>query len=288
MLDSMRGILVPLVSPCNLRGETDFGALLANFERLLASPIDGFYLCGGTGDAAAMPANERRRVAETLVPLCQSRGKTAVVHVGMTEPKTAISLAEHAAALGADAVASVPPKADWGAIEAYYRALAKVGAPVIVYYIPQMTGVVGELSDLLRILAIPGVVGIKMTDWNVFLLSQVRRHAEGAVIYSGKDEQLLYGMLAGADGAIGTWANLLPGVFCRMLALVRARNFEEALALQARFSAFLSDCAAHDVINAFERLMRAKGFAARCFREPDYPVSDFDPAPLLAQMEELP
>lgn len=60
------------------------------------------------------------------------------------------------------------------------------------------------------LLDIPGVAGIKMSDWNIFLLRSVVLEYPEKVVYSGFDEMLVPGLLYGADGCIGTWANLLP------------------------------------------------------------------------------
>ena len=53
------------------------------------------------------------------------------------------------------------------------KALAAAGAPVIVYYIPGVTGMTAGMPELRMLLDIPGVVGIKMSDWNIFLLRSV-------------------------------------------------------------------------------------------------------------------
>ena len=41
------------------------------------------------------------------------------------------------------------------------------------YYIPGVTGMTAGMPELRMLLDIPGVVGIKMSDWNIFLLRSV-------------------------------------------------------------------------------------------------------------------
>ena len=167
------GVVAPIVNPCGEDDSLDRGALEANLTRLLATDVAGLYINGGTGDAANLTQDERLETAALLVPRLLAAGKLAIVHVGQTNQRQAVELARQAAALGAHAVASIPPKKPWPQIVEYYKALATAGAPVIVYYIPGVTGMTAGMPELRMLLDIPGVVGIKMSDWNIFLLRSV-------------------------------------------------------------------------------------------------------------------
>ena len=173
-LDHFRGVVVPIVNPCDPSDGLDEAKLLENHERLLAAPVRGLYINGGTGDAAQLTREERERAAELLLPSLKQAGRCAIVHVGQTTTRQAVALAEHAMAHGADAVASIPPRKSWDQIADYYRALAATGAPVFVYDIPGVTGMTPGMAELRMLLDIPGVAGLKLSDWNVFLLRQVK------------------------------------------------------------------------------------------------------------------
>ena len=151
MLDKTRflGPVAPAVCPCTETDELDWPALERNFERLAASGVTGLYINGGTGDAANLTQEERLAVAEYMVPRLKAAGKLAIVHVGQTTQREAVALARQAAELGADAIASIPPKKAWPQIAEYYRALASAGLPVIVYYIPGVTGMTAGMAQLL-------------------------------------------------------------------------------------------------------------------------------------------
>ena len=126
------GVVAPIVTPCGEDDSLDRGALEANLTRLLATDVAGLYINGGTGDAANLTQDERLETAALLVPRLLAAGKLAIVHVGQTNQRQAVELARQAAALGAHAVASIPPKKPWPQIVEYYKALAAAGAPVIV------------------------------------------------------------------------------------------------------------------------------------------------------------
>lgn len=289
--EKFRGVVVPIINPCTPEDGVDEDALMRFYARLAQAPVQGLYINGGTGDGGSLTREERERTAELLLPELKKRGQCAIVHVGQTTARQAVALAEHAMKHGADAVASIPPRKGWDQIVAYYQALATTGAPVFVYYIPGVTGMTAGLEEMKRLLDIPGVAGLKLSDWNVFLLRQVKLAYPDKIVYSGFDEMLLPGLLYGADGCIGTWENLLPKLYAKVYRLVRAGKAEEARPLADAFTAFLSIGWQYGIIDSFEELMRVKGYAQRCFRRPTAWNPGKVPAPvvsdLLARMEAI-
>ena len=262
------GVIVPIVTPCDDRDGVDEEALCRFYEHLAKAPIQGLYINGGTGDGGSLTRAERERTAELLIPEVKKAGRCAIVHVGQTTTREAAALAEHAMKHGADAVASIPPRKGWDQIADYYRTLCATGAPVFVYYIPGVTGMTAGMNEMRRLLEIPGVAGLKLSDWNVFLLRQVKTDFPEKTVYSGFDEMVLPGLLYGADGCIGTWENLVPELYARVWSLVRAGRAEEARPLSDAFTAFLAEGWRWGILDAFEELMAAKGYAKRCFRRP--------------------
>ena len=282
------GVIAPLVNPCSEDDSLDVPALEQNLARLLASGAAGLYINGGTGDAANLTQEERLQIAALAVPACLAAQKLAVVHVGQTGQRQAVALAEQAARLGAHAVASIPPKKAWPQIAEYYRALAGAGLPVIVYYIPGVTGMPAGMEQLRGLLNLPGVAGIKMSDWNIFLLRSVALEYPEKIVYSGFDEMLVPGLLYGADGCIGTWANLLPELYVKIFARVRAGQVDAVRGVMEAFTAFLAKCWQYGVLDAFEELMRARGWANRCFRRPSaWDPGKVPPHALALLMQEL-
>ncbi len=263
-----QGAVAPIVNPCREDDSLDREALEANLDRLLSTEVTGLYINGGTGDAANLTQDERLETAALLTPRLLKAGKLAIVHVGQTSQRQAVALTEQAAALGAHAVASIPPRKPWPQIVEYYKALAAVGLPVIVYYIPGVTGMSAGMPELRQLLDIPGVAGIKMSDWNIFLLRSVTLEYPEKIVYSGFDEMLLPGLLYGAGGCIGTWINLLPALYTKVFARVQEGRVDGLQPVMDQFTAFLSIGWNWGIIDTFEELMRAKGYAGRCFRRP--------------------
>ena len=281
---ALRGVVCPIVSPCSTDGGVDYDCLLENLTRLLRAPITGFYVCGGTGDGSRLTMDERRRTAELTIAQARAAGRRSIVHVGQTLQRQALSLADHAMAQGADAIASVPPQGSWEETTAYYTALA-AEAPVFIYYIPGLTHVSADYSQLRRLLDIPGVAGIKVSDWNIFLIRRIKADYPEKIVYTGLDEMVAPGLLYGADGTIGTWINLLPEFYCKLWALTQAGGQCDAVQqLQTAYTDFLCKGWQFGILDAFQELMCARGYAARCFRAPSVWQPGSMPKPLLEEM----
>lgn len=263
------GFLPPPPSPYGPDGALDLPALDAHCGALLDAGADGFYICGGTGDAEKLLPAERRQIAELLVPKLKAAGKTAIVHVGQANLRTALELAQHAGSTGAQAIASIPPRGSWAGVKAYYTELAAVGLPVLVYYFPGSTGVQVGFAEMAQLLEIPGVAGAKVSDWNVFLIRQMMLAYPEKTYFTGFDEILVPGLMLGADGSIGTWGNLFPTLYKRVLALATAGKWADAEAIYSLLASFLADGWKQNILALFEALMRHRGFY-RCFRTPDY------------------
>ncbi|MDR1062073.1 MAG: dihydrodipicolinate synthase family protein [Clostridiales bacterium] len=261
------GIVVPIATPCGEDEALDEDLLGALADGLLKKGVHGMYICGGTGDGANMLPEERRRASELLLPKLRRAGRAAIVHVGQANLRTAVALAEHAGAAGANAVAAIPPRGTWGGADEYYRALAGAGLPTIVYYIPAATGMAGDFRDIAALLEIPGVEGIKVSDWNVFLIRQIKAAYPERSVFSGYDEMLLHGLSCGADGSIGTWAQIFPALYLRVYSLARAGRWSEARAWFDKFAAFLAEGWRYGILPVFEAIMARRGFP-RCFRRP--------------------
>ncbi len=263
------GIFTPVVSPCDDSDGFLYDSFQANIERIFSAGVDGLYVCGGTGDAQLLRVPERKRALELALELAKAQGKRVIAHVGGTFQRDAVELAEHAAAAGAHAVASIPPGGlDQKQTVEYYKALAATGLPVFVYNFPAAMHRTMSLEDLLELLSVPNVTGIKMTDWNLFLMRRVILEQPDAVIYNGYDELVALGLLYGAHGSIGTWSNLFPEMYVTILKLIRTGDANGAVELQKAFIAFLNEAWKYGVIEVFEALMKRKGYAARCFRKP--------------------
>lgn len=232
MTNHLGGIFPALVTPLTTEEKVDIPALEKLMERVYSAGVDGVYVCGSTGEGQLLPEAERRKITEVAIRH-RPAGKKVMVHVGAWSFAEARSLARHAASMGAAAVSSLwPAGASFPELRAYYRDLAaSTDAPFLGYYFP--TGV-DQLSyeQLGELCALPGVIGLKFTDYNLFTLSSLAR--EGNTMFNGRDEVLAAGLLLGANGGVGSIYNLVPGWFVELFAHAQAGRWAEARQAQDR------------------------------------------------------
>jgi N-acetylneuraminate lyase len=199
-----------------------------------------------------------------------------VVHVGAASPAEAIDLARHAARAGAHAVSSVPPLGgDFGFAEtrAYYRALASASdLPLVVYYFPELFPALQRTDELREVCALPNVIGLKFTDFDLFTMSSVCR--PGQTIFNGRDEVLVAGLLMGADGGIGSFYNLVPELFVKLFGLAEAGRWDDARAVQREINELIALVARFPLFPAVKQILAWSGLDCGACLPPRTPLSE--------------
>lgn len=254
-----QGILPALVTPLDDAGQFVPAVMEKLLERVYGAGVDGVYVCGSTGEGLLLPVEQRKLVLE-VVQRNTPRGKQVIVHTGAHRGPDAVELTRHASALGVAAVSSLPPLGSYSFAEVrnyYARLAAATDVPLLVYFFPGFTNVIGGISEVLDLCTLPNVVGLKYTDHNLYRLSEIAR--SGAVIYNGFDEVLAAGLLMGACGGIGTFYNLVPELFLSVYRSARAGQWEEARATQARINELITLSVRFSVLPAVKTILRWSG-----------------------------
>ena len=239
-MSDLYGIMPALVTPVNadrVFAQQPFEQLL---DRVYAAGVHGVYVCGQTGEGLQLPCDQRQRAAECAVRN-SPRGKRVIVHVGASSTGEAVELARHAARAGAHAISSLPPAGNYSfeEIREYYRAVATAcDLPFLVYYFPSIAPAIRTTEQVLSLCRLPNVIGLKFTDSDFFRLWAVRR--SGAIVFNGFDEMLISGLIAGANGGIGSTYNLIPDSFVELHRLASEGRWEEARRVQDRVNEFLT------------------------------------------------
>ena len=205
---------------------------LVNF--LLDSGVNGLYLTGSTGEGFLMDNAERKKVVEVVMDEVKDR-VPVVVHVGAIGTRLSIDLAKHAQIVGASGISSVPPfywRFSENQIVEYYEAISKAcSLPMIVYNVP-LAGLLG-MNAIKRLAKIENVKGIKYTALSHYEITQIKDEVgSDFLVYSGADEMAISGLLAGADGIIGSFYNIMPELFIAINKAVEKKDMDEAVRLQ--------------------------------------------------------
>ncbi len=235
---NLAGVFPPLTTPFDERGEVDLGALAANVERYNETGLAGYVALGSNGEAVHLTAKERRRVLATLRGKA-APGKTVVAGVNELSTRAAVAASREAADAGADAVLLITPYFYKGAMKqdvlrAFFAEVASSSPlPVLLYNVPQNTGVVLEPATISALAGEENVVGVKDSSGNLSALSDAIRLAPPGFDVVVGNAGILYPALAmGAAGAILAVACVAPEASVELYEAVRAGEHERARTLQ--------------------------------------------------------
>lgn len=255
----LSGIMPAVVTPVDADGELNTGAFERLLARLYAARCHGVYVCGYTGEGLQLSLATRERAVEAAVANTPS-GASVIAHIGAASTADALRLARHASRAGAHAISSLPPSSvdDFAEIRGYYEALAAAASvPVFVYYFPAYSAAVRTLDHVLDLCTIPGVAGLKFTDFDLYRLSLIQR--AGHTIFNGRDEVLAAGLLMGAHGGIGSFYNLIPELFVDVYEHAAAGRWSEARTAQDRINNLIRAVIPFPLIAAIKRLLEGSG-----------------------------
>jgi dihydrodipicolinate synthase/N-acetylneuraminate lyase len=231
----LHGAIAAALTPLR-GGRLDAEAIGPYVAFLEAGGLDGLLAMGTTGEGMLFDLEERRAIASSFV---EARGRLQVaVHAGMQGTQSTVALAEHAASIGADAVAVIPPpyfQLDDDALLAHLTSAARACAPVPFYvYEFERTSGYAVSRDVLERLreAAPNLAGMKVSDtpWEAF-----ERYLDlGLDVFVGPESFIGRGLARGAVGAVSALASAFPE---RVAAAVRERT-DELAGLRAALERF--------------------------------------------------
>ena len=227
-----------LVTPFTRSGDLDEAAVRRLGRRQIDAGIHFLVPCGTTGENPTLTAAERRRIVEILVE--EAGGKVPVLAgAGGYNTKEVIELARELARAGAGGLLSVTPyynKPTQEGLYQHYRAIAESTVlPIVVYNVPGRTGVNVEVATLLRLAAIPNIIGVKEASGNMQQMCEICRAVPSDfLVLSGDDAMALPLMAVGGRGVISVISNELPSEVARMIEAAERNDFAAARAIHHR------------------------------------------------------
>jgi 4-hydroxy-2-oxoglutarate aldolase len=275
----LRGILLPATTPFGADGLVDARALRRNIERWNETGIGGYVILGSTGERVHLDereASEVVRTARTSVPAHLA----FVAGVGQHGTRVSIAEAQRAAEAGADAVLVITPHFYRGqmthaALAAHYETIADASpVPLVLYNIPQNTGVALSPETVARLSEHANICGIKDSSGDmVNFLEMLRLQSETFAVLTGHASLLYAALSAGARGAILAAACVAPRVAVQIARLVEAGRHEEASEWQRQFIPLARAVTTRYGIGGLKYALDLAGYAGGEVRAP-LPVPD--------------
>jgi N-acetylneuraminate lyase len=284
------------MTPFTADGAVNISAVPALARDAAASGVNFVFVVGGMGQFDTLTLAERKAVAAAWLAAGRPLGLYICVHVGATAQADAIELATHAASIGADAVASLPPfyerPATAEAVAAWLAPVAAAAGPLAFYYyhIPANTGVAISMASFFpaALRAIPTFAGVKfvstdLVDFAALVNAYGAASPPLALLFA--PEPKLAGVALGATGVVLAESFFAP-TWLRMCHAASAGNWAAARAEQAWKSRVVAIFAGYPGVDA-ERTVYKKliGVDMGPPRAPVAPLSDADYATLVAQLD---
>lgn len=268
-----------MVSPFGRRGEVDEGRFKEHLARLAGSGVNGALIGGSTSEAPYLTARERLRLVElarrTLRP-----PQMLIAGTGLESARETLELSREAAARGADALLIVTPhyyrsRMNSRALTAFYRFLAdRLPRPVIIYHIPQFTGIRMERRAVAALARHPGILGMKDSSGDLaFVRAVLRRVPRTFRVVVGAGAIFLDALRAGAVGGIIGQTNFAPELCVGVYDAFRHKHWKIARDLQARLALLVRETSAAYGVPGVKAAMDLCGLQGGAPRLPLLPVN---------------
>ncbi len=259
--------------------------------------VKGLYVGGSSGECIYQGVNDRKVTLENVVAAAEGK-LTIIAHVACNNTADSMELARHAESLGVDAIAAIPPiyfRLPEYAIAKYWNDISSAApnTDFVIYNIPQLAGVALTIPLLKEMLKNPNVVAVKNSsmptqDIQMFV-DEGKKDGRDFLVFNGPDEQIISGLVMGAEGGIGGTYGAYPELVNLLFDLVKRGELAQARQLQYDINNIIyAMCGAKGNMYAMikEILRRREGVNAGGVRAPLYGLTEGD-EPQVAKCVEM-
>ena len=234
----IKGSIVAVVTPMDDDGRLDLDAYRRLVEWHIAEGTNAIVAVGTTGESPTVTPEEHGELIRVAVEAA-GRRVPVIAGTGGNSTAEAIELTEHARKVGADATLQVVPyynKPTQEGLYRHFRAIAeRVDLPMILYNVPGRTVADLQNDTVLRLAALPGIIGIKDATASIERGTDlVKRAPRDFAIYSGEDSTALALILMGGHGVISVTANVAPKLMHQMCAAALVGDVKKAREINLR------------------------------------------------------
>jgi 4-hydroxy-2-oxoglutarate aldolase len=272
--EALRGVLLPFVTTFEADEELNAGAIGTNIDRWNRVGVRGYVALGSTGERVHLSERECLEVLETARRHVPST-LALIAGAGQQSVRLTIDEVRRWASAGADAVLVITPnyyraEMTQGVLFDYFSAVADVSpVPVLLYSIPQLTGIRIESETIARLAAHENIIGVKDSSGDVpalrETLSLVR---EDFAVMTGHGAALYDALSAGAHGAILAVGCFASRACVEIYRAHQAKDFERARAIQNRVAFLVRGVMGGYGIGGIKAAMDMLGYTGGRVREP--------------------
>jgi 4-hydroxy-2-oxoglutarate aldolase len=276
----LTGLLLPVTTPFNLDEDVDLAGLTANIQRWNASGVRGYVALGSTGERANLDEREYLQVIETARHATPET-LTFIAGAGQQSTRGTILEIGRAATSGADAVLVITPSFYRSAITQaalidYYLAVADASRiPVLLYSMPDLTGITIEPETAARLCQHPNIIGMKDSSNDIERFRRtVQMVDEDFAMMIGNGTVFADALRAGARGGILAVGCCAPEICLEIFRAFQANENDRATELQNRLTPLARAVTKTYGIGGLKAAMEMAGLTGGAVRAPLRPPGE--------------
>jgi 4-hydroxy-tetrahydrodipicolinate synthase len=238
-----QGVYPALLTPFTKNDEIDYPMFQKNLDAQLAAGVDGIIIAGSLGEASTLSSEEKMELLQFCVK--SIKGKVPVIiNIAEQTTKVAVEMAQEAEKLGADGLMLLPPlkyKADDEEVVTYFQTVAAATSlPILIYNNPVDYGIRVSIAMFEQLLPYTNIQAVKESTRDLAnITNMVNRFGNRFKILGGVDTISLESLILGADGLVAGLVDAFPKETVAMYKLVKAKRYDEALAIYRWFMPLL-------------------------------------------------
>jgi len=274
----LKGVVVPLVTPFDDNGQLAVAAIAPLVDYLIAAGVAGLFPAGTTGEGFLLTLAERRQLAEAVVAATAGR-VPVIIHTGTPTTAETLDLTHHAQAIGAQAVAILPPyvyhHSDAALLRHYVTIANRVpDLPIYLYNFPAISHNTLTTPLILALReAAPNIIGMKDSSGALATLTEVVAATDGQFnAINGGDGQVLMAFAMGFDGCVSGNANVVPELLVALYQAVSRGDLAQARTLQQQLNQVRTLLGDGGNLSLFKGMLARRGVPVGDVRAPLLPA----------------
>lgn len=286
------GIYAALLTPFR-DDEVDLDRFKANIGKYNSTGLSGYVVLGSTGECVSITDDESAALVKAAREAA-APGKAVIAGTARESTRLTIEFTKRAAGLGAEAALVRTPsyfkgKMTRDVLKTYYLEVADASpVPVIVYNVPQNTGITLEGALILELSAHPNIAGLKESGGNLVLAGELIPRLPADFSYLlGHGSAFLPALLLGASGAILAVANAAPSVCVEIYELFKAGKIAEAARRQLDLIPLNKAVMETHGIPGLKYAIELQGWHGGQARRPLLPIDDRAKSEIKARLQAL-
>ncbi|MFQ6077944.1 MAG: dihydrodipicolinate synthase family protein, partial [Thermodesulfobacteriota bacterium] len=241
---NIEGIFPPIATPF-ADGAVAHDRLRENLDRWNKTQLAGYVIFGSNGESVHLDQEEKLAIVDT-VKQHLPQGKLLIAGTGCQSTAATVRLTNLAAERGADAALVVTPhyykaKMDAGALQKHYLSIAdQADIPIMIYNVPQFTGINVSPGLVASSAEHPNIIGIKDSSGNIAQVGEMIATTPPPPsfhVLAGSAGHLLPALALGASGGILALANVAPEECCKIFQDFHRGKHTDARELQLKLLA---------------------------------------------------